>query len=161
MGCSPVIPTRCNQVWSKIKSLVSPQKPLLTTGKRWKLARFGHVTHQNNLSKIILKGTLESGQRHGWRTKCWMDNIKEWICSQGPPAEKNWNRIPAEWFLMPHPHPPMTKLVKGLNWTVAQWLVQHASNPVKTAYHGFKSKSRMTVFQFSWVNIYAASSMPV
>ena len=66
-----------NRVLSKIKSLVGPQEPFLTTAKRWKLAWFGHVTLHNSLSKTILQGTLEGGQCRGWQRKCWMDNIKE------------------------------------------------------------------------------------
>ena len=38
-----------NRVLSKIKSLVGPQEPFLTTAKRWKLAWFGHVTLHNSL----------------------------------------------------------------------------------------------------------------
>ena len=46
---------------SKINLVVGPQKPLLATVKRRKLASFGHVTRHNSLSKIILQGTLECG----------------------------------------------------------------------------------------------------
>ena len=65
-------------VQSKINFLVGPQEPLLATVKRRKLARFGHVTHYSSLSKTILQGTLEGGQRRGRKRKCWMDNLKEW-----------------------------------------------------------------------------------
>ena len=47
--------------WSKINFLVGPQEPLLATGKRQKLAWFGHVTHHNSLSKTIPRGTFEGG----------------------------------------------------------------------------------------------------
>ena len=63
-------------VHSKINFLVGPQKPLLTTVKRQKLAWFGHVTRHDSLSKTILPGTLEGGRRVGRQRKCWMD-IKE------------------------------------------------------------------------------------
>ena len=62
---------------SRINSLMGPQEPLLATVKRWKLAWFGHVTHQNSLSKTILQGTLEGRQSHSRQRDCWMDNIKE------------------------------------------------------------------------------------
>ena len=65
-------------VRSKINSLVGPQEHLLATVKRWKLARFGHVTCHNNFSKIILQGPLEGQQYCSQQRKCWMDNIKEW-----------------------------------------------------------------------------------
>ena len=51
---------------------------LLATVKRRKLAWFRHVTCHDSLSKTILQGPLEVGQRRGLRKKCWMDNIKEW-----------------------------------------------------------------------------------
>ena len=66
-------------VWSKISFLVSQKKPLLATVKRRTLAKFGHVTRHDSLSKIILQGSLNDGRRRGWRKKCWMENTKEWI----------------------------------------------------------------------------------
>ena len=42
---------------------VGPQKPLLATIKRQKLARFGHVTRHDSLSKTILQGNPG-----GWAT---------------------------------------------------------------------------------------------
>ena len=44
-----------DQMWSKINSLVGPQKPLLTTVKRQKLAWFRHGAGYNSLSKTILQ----------------------------------------------------------------------------------------------------------
>ena len=64
-------------VRSKINTLVGPQKLLLATVKRRKLAWFGHVTCNDSLPKTILQSTLENGRRRGRQTKCWMDNIKE------------------------------------------------------------------------------------
>ena len=61
----------------KINFHVGPQEPLLATVKRQKLARFGHVTLHDNLSKTILYGALEGGRRRGRQRKCWVDNIKE------------------------------------------------------------------------------------
>ena len=106
------------QVRSEINFLVSPQEPPLATVKRRKLAWFGHVTRHNSLSKTILQGTLEGGQRRGRQRKSWMDNIKEWTFL--PELElftmvfrrKDWKRIFAE----SSPHVPPTKqVVKGLN----------------------------------------------
>ena len=42
---------------STINFHVGPQEPLLATVKRRKLARLGHVTHQDSLSKSIGQGT--------------------------------------------------------------------------------------------------------
>ena len=53
---------------SKINFLLSPQKPLLATVKRWKLAWFRHVTCHNSLS--ILQDTVEGGRCHGGQRKC-------------------------------------------------------------------------------------------
>ena len=53
------------------------KEALPTTVKRRKLAWFGHVTRHDILSKIILQGTLEGGQRRGRQRICWMDDIKE------------------------------------------------------------------------------------
>ena len=65
-------------VRSKINLFVGPQEPLPAPARRRKLAWFGHVTLQDRLFKIILKGTLEVGRRRGLERKFWMDNIKEW-----------------------------------------------------------------------------------
>ena len=61
---------------SKINFLVGPQEPLLATVERRKLAWFGHVTHHDNLSKTILRGTLESGRRRGRQRECWVATSK-------------------------------------------------------------------------------------
>ena len=63
-------------VRSMINLLAGPQEPLLATVKRRKLAWFGHVTRNDSLSKTILQGTLEDGQRRGRQRKCWMDNVQ-------------------------------------------------------------------------------------
>ena len=88
-------------VQSNINSLVCSQEPLLATVSRRKLAWFGHVTRHDSLSKTILHGTFEGGQR-----KCWTDNIEEWTSLPMPEVltrascRKDWKRISAESFLM-------------------------------------------------------------
>ena len=52
------------------------KEALPATVKRRKLAWFGNVTRHDSLSKTVLKGTLEGGQRCGRQRKCWMDNIR-------------------------------------------------------------------------------------
>ena len=51
-----------------------------------KLARFGHVTRHDSLSKTIPQCALEGSRRCGRQRKCWMDDIREWTSL--PPAEK-------------------------------------------------------------------------
>ena len=106
------------QVRSEINFLVSPQEPPLATVERRKLAWFGHVTRHDSLSKTILQGTLEGGQRRGRQRKSWMD-IKEWTSL--PVSElltrascrKDWKRIPAESSLMsPPPDEPIGQEAK-------------------------------------------------
>ena len=65
-------------VRNKINFLVGLQQPVLATVKIRKLAWFEHVIRHDSISRTILEGTLEGGQRHGRQKKCWMDNIKEW-----------------------------------------------------------------------------------
>ena len=85
-------------VWSKINFLVDPQEPV----KRWKLARFGHVTRHESLSKTILQGTLEGERRRGRQKKCWMDDVKEWTSMPMPElltmtsSRKGWKGVSAE-----------------------------------------------------------------
>ncbi|GFS07296.1 endonuclease-reverse transcriptase [Elysia marginata] len=61
-----------------VVAYVGPQEPLLATVKRRKLARFGHVTRHDSLSKTVLQGTVEGKRRRGRQKKAWCDNIKEW-----------------------------------------------------------------------------------
>ncbi|KAI8509548.1 hypothetical protein Bbelb_133960 [Branchiostoma belcheri] len=67
-----------------VQSLVGPQEPLLTTVRRRKLQRFGHITRHTSLAKTILQGTLEGGRKRGRQRKTWLDNIKEWTSLNVP-----------------------------------------------------------------------------
>ena len=102
---------------SMINFLVGPQEPLLATVKRRKLAWFRHVKRLYSLSKTILRGTLEGGQRCGRQKKCWMNNMKEWVSLPVPlmltrtACRKDWKMISAESSLM---SPLTTQSVKGL-----------------------------------------------
>ena len=109
-------------VRSKFISLAGPQKPLLATVKRWKLAWFGHVTCPDSLSKTILQGTLEGGGdavvgsgNAGWTTSKGGHPCPCQNCSQPSPTEKT-GRGP----LLNRPScPPDDPIGKGteLNWT--------------------------------------------
>ena len=82
-------------VRSKINFLVDPQEPLLATVKRRELEWFGHVTHDDSLSKTVLQGTLEDGRQR----KCCLDNIKEWTFLPMPElhtkasCRKDWKKM--------------------------------------------------------------------
>ncbi|KAI8518874.1 hypothetical protein Bbelb_021310 [Branchiostoma belcheri] len=52
----------------------APRGPGFYSYPQW----FGHVTRNNNLTKIILQGTLEGKRRRGRQKKVWQDNIKDW-----------------------------------------------------------------------------------
>ena len=71
-------------VMKRVKDLVGPQEPLLTTVKRRKLVWFGHTTRHNSLSKTIMQGTVAGSRKRGGQRKCWMDNIKEWTAMTTP-----------------------------------------------------------------------------
>ena len=85
-------------VRSKINFLLDPVTRSTVTSsatvRRRKLARFGHVTRYDSLSKTIFQGTLEGGRRRGRQRKFGMHNVTEWTslqcqnCSQWPPVEK-------------------------------------------------------------------------
>ena len=104
---------------SKINFPVGQQK-LLATVKRLKLAWFEHVTCHENLSKIILQGTLEGGRRRGREKICWTENVKEWTLLLMPDLltrafyRKDWKKFSAESSLMPAPR---SRPVKGLTKT--------------------------------------------
>ena len=89
-------------VWSKINFIVGPQKPLLATVKRRKLAWFGHVTHCNSLSKLSFRALWEVGDNVAGRRKCWMANIKEQTSLPMPElltmasCRKDWKSISPE-----------------------------------------------------------------
>ena len=108
-------------VRSQISFLVGPQEPLLATVKRRKLARSGHVTRHDSLSKTIPQGTLEDGRRRGQKRKCWMDDIKEWTSLPMPNlltrafCRKDWKRS----LLNRTSCPPDDPIGQGteLNWT--------------------------------------------
>ena len=93
-------------VRSMIHFLLGTQKPLLATVRRRKLAWFRYAKCHDRLSKTILQGTLEVGQRCGRRRKCWMDNIKEWTSLPMPElltmasCRKDWKRVYTESSLM-------------------------------------------------------------
>ena len=66
-------------VQSKINCLAGPQEAHQATERQELetcMIQAGHV--QQQLSKTLLNDTLEGQRRHGQRTKCWMDNVKEW-----------------------------------------------------------------------------------
>ena len=65
-------------VRSLLRSLVGPREPLLATVRQRKLARFGHVTMHDTLSKTVKQGTVEGGRRRGRQRQSRSDNVKDW-----------------------------------------------------------------------------------
>ena len=131
---SPTGSTRPNDwVQSKIMFLVGPQKPLLATFKRQKLAGFRHVTRHNSLSKTILQqGTFGVGGHCDQLRKCWMDNVKEWTPLPMPElltrasCRRDWRRISAESSLVSPWWPSQSRDWTELNWTgeVVSWALE-------------------------------------
>ena len=66
------------EVKVRIGNAVGPYEDLLTSVKKCKLKRYGHVTRSSGLAKIILQGTAQGGRRRGRQKKRWEDNIKVW-----------------------------------------------------------------------------------
>ena len=66
------------KVRAKIQQAIGPHEDLLTTVKRRKLQRYGHVSHSAGLAKTILRGTVKGGRRQGRQRKRLEDNIREW-----------------------------------------------------------------------------------
>ena len=66
------------EVHAKIQQANGPHEDHLTTVKRCKLQRYGHVFRSSGLDKTILQGTVKGGRRQGRQRKRWDDNIREW-----------------------------------------------------------------------------------
>ena len=66
------------EVHAKIMQAIGPHEDLLTTVKRRKLQRYGHVSRSSGLAKTILQGTVKGGRRQGRERKRWEDSIRGW-----------------------------------------------------------------------------------
>ena len=53
------------EVKARIGNAIGPNEDLLTSVKRRKLKRYGHVTRSSGLAKTILQGTAQGGRRRG------------------------------------------------------------------------------------------------
>ena len=105
---------------SKVNSIVGPQEPLPATVKRRKLARFGHVTRHDSLSKTILSGHLGEWATL-WSAEEMMDGQHQSVGIPAPMPElltmascrkRLEENLSAESSLM---SPPKTQLIKGLD----------------------------------------------
>ena len=67
----------------------------LTSVKKRKLKRYGHVIRSSELAKTILQATVQGGRRRDRQRKRWEDNIKEWTGLQRNILQKVENR--EEW----------------------------------------------------------------
>ena len=78
------------KVRAKIQQAIGPHEDLLTTVKRRKLQRSGHVSRSSDPAKTILQGTVKGGRRQGRQRKRWEDNIREWT---GLEFAKSWRAV--------------------------------------------------------------------
>ena len=68
--------TTNEQVKARIRNAIGPYKDFLTSMKRRKLKRYGHVTRSSGLAKTTLHGTVQGGRWTGKQRKWWEDNIR-------------------------------------------------------------------------------------
>ena len=61
-----------------IRQAIGPYDDILTTVKKRKLKRFGHVSRSSGLAKTILQATVQGGRRRGRQKKRWENNIAEY-----------------------------------------------------------------------------------
>ena len=86
------------EVRAKIQQSIGPHEDLLTTVRRRKPQRYGHVSRSSGLSKTILQGTVKEGRRQGRQKKRWEDNIREWT---GLENREKWTKLVVKSSLMP------------------------------------------------------------
>ena len=82
-------------VCAKVQQAIVPHEDLLTTVKRRKLQRFGHVYCSSGLASTILQGTVKRGRWQGRQRKRWEDNIREWTVLEfvkSQRAVENWEK---------------------------------------------------------------------
>ena len=52
---------------------------LVSSMKKRKYKYFGHLTRENSIQRMILKGKIEGKRGKGRPRVQWMDNIKDWM----------------------------------------------------------------------------------
>ena len=65
------------EVRNRTRQAIGPHKDLLTTVKRRKLKRYGHVNRSSGVAKTIQQDTVQGGRRRGKQKKRWENNIPE------------------------------------------------------------------------------------
>ena len=86
------------EVRAKIQQAIGPQEDL-TTVKRRKLQRYGHISSSSGLAKTILQGTVKGGRRQGGQRKRWEDNIRKWTGLEFAKSQRavenrgNWKKL--------------------------------------------------------------------
>ena len=83
------------EVRAKIQQEIGPHEDL-TTVKRRKMQRYGHVSRSSGLVKTVLQGTVKGGRRQGRHRKRWEDNIKEWTENR-----EKWRKLVVESSVVP------------------------------------------------------------
>ena len=80
---------------------------LLTTVKKRKLKRYGHISRSSGMAKTILQGTVKGGRRRERQKKRWEDNMKEWTgmgfgdSLRASEDREGWKRIVAMSSVVP------------------------------------------------------------
>ena len=67
------------KVKNDIRRAIGPYEDLITTVRKRKLRRYGHITRSTRLAKMILQGTVRGGRSKGRQKKRWEDKMPECI----------------------------------------------------------------------------------
>ena len=95
------------EVKARIGNSIGPHEDPLTSVKRRKLKRYGHVTRSSGLAKTIQQGTVQGGRRRGRQRKRREDNIKEWtglewnIILRKAKNREEWRKLVVKTTVMP------------------------------------------------------------
>ena len=96
-----------NQFKARTGNAIKPHEDLLTSVKRCKLKRYGHITQSSGLVKTILQGIVQGWRQTSRQRKRWEDNIKEWtglewnIPLRKAEKGKKWRKLVAKSTVVP------------------------------------------------------------
>ena len=94
------------EVKARIGNAIEPYEDL-TSVKRRKLKRYGHVTWSSELAKTILQGTVQGGRQRGRQRKWWEDSITDWtglewnILLQKAKNREEWRKLVVKSTVVP------------------------------------------------------------
>ena len=95
------------EVCAKIQQAIRPHEDFLTTVKRCKLQRYGHVFCSSGQAETILQGTVKGGRRQDKQRKRWEDNIRECTGLEFAKSQravenrKKWRKLVAKSSVVP------------------------------------------------------------